>query len=385
MRPAKDMTSQPSNGLVAFSAVTILLILAILPPINSSAQTSPDEQKITLSHDYAQFVGITQEQGVFTEIVLFVGDEQLCFSFIQYRPDPFEYLVNLDGFDCTEMSEGDFEVSRSLSSASLGPIGVSAIDQVSGEEKTISITASWTGIGEKSHLNKHLHTTLEDGAIINVHSNDASISAAASIDISGDINFDMQDVLNDSTYFGILKEGDLTLLIDRSRVSGDRNSASSATQKEILQSGGRAEIHSSQEEAGIKTRLSFTADDSGDFVLFTFYRIDTNTQEYIEFLDAQFELDEGDFYVSPSLSSATLEPVTVIAHDVLNGEEKTITISASFMGTGEIQVLNSHAHSTSDNSHRVLKQRDASYSVEISGDSIISLEGTDGLIGTERN
>lgn len=98
---------------------------------------------------------------------------------------------------------------------------------------------------------------------------------------------------------------------------------------------------------------------------------DTTTGQVVTQFFGSTPLEEGEFVIDRNLKSAKLV-TTLSGSDSVSGADKTVTIEATWTGTGPTEATDDHSKTTFDGvvlvTHFVGKARDADVSIEISGD-----------------
>jgi len=124
------------------------------------------------------FVDVNIEQYKLEEYCEILNGEEYC---------DYEYTPVMTFFGYAELDRSDFNISSNLRSASLDSVEVTGFDYVNGEEKTITVDATWSDEGSPIKQRNSYSETNEYYKIF-FKGMISGRTADASIEITGDIN-----------------------------------------------------------------------------------------------------------------------------------------------------------------------------------------------------
>ena len=131
-------------------------------------------------------------------------DEEEC----DYDYEPVTYFGGYTGLD-----KSDFKISSNLRSAVVKNVQVTGYDYLTGDEKTITVDATWTGQGN-TFKNKHSFTESNEYYRLTFKASGTGRDAQATAQITGDINLTLNaDGYQDALLFKA-KEGSMYRILN---------------------------------------------------------------------------------------------------------------------------------------------------------------------------
>ena len=140
-----------------------------------------DSQKNVLSGYPQSSLDIIISQYKLVEVCEVYDGEKYCY---------YDYEPIMEFYGFTEPSESHYAISNNLRSASLDHVSVTGYDYVSGDEKTITIDALWSGEGNQIKI-KQSYSETNEFYKISFNGMGTGRDATASADISGDLDISL--------------------------------------------------------------------------------------------------------------------------------------------------------------------------------------------------
>jgi hypothetical protein len=177
-------------------AVTMIgMILTLFPMALNNIASAATAEKVISRASGANIITSVVEGDITTDFGMSVSEtrDELCVSILQYT-STFEAIINI--FDCAPIGEEDFSMSRNLDSASLDTT-VTMFDEISQEEKTLELQASWSGESKldnsiiQVHTPQHFPPSETGGAMVHITAHGLCRIASASATVGGDIALDV--------------------------------------------------------------------------------------------------------------------------------------------------------------------------------------------------
>ncbi|MCI0563557.1 MAG: hypothetical protein MN733_34210 [Nitrososphaera sp.] len=126
----------------------------------------------------------------------------------------YDYVPLLEFYGFAELNKSDFAISNNLRSASITGLEVTGYDYISGEEKTINVDAEWTSSGGMLK-EKSSYSQTNEFFKISLKGMGAGRDADASVDISGDIDVNLDQNSNYGALLAKFRQAVLYKIIEQ--------------------------------------------------------------------------------------------------------------------------------------------------------------------------